>query len=494
MFNRPAISILLLLFFFQLRLDAQPCPVAWGPTEQISSTEASAFGPKIAVVGDTVHVVYHAGGVYYRRSADGGKTWGLQTELVSDDSMSGSLWKSPLAAFGSSVAFVWGNIRSSGVRSIKIIRSTDAGETWLEPQVLAVNEGTVSFDAPMVTMREDQIFVTMNRYVIPSYQYFMTRSFDGGVNWDSVRQITTFPESHGSLGDIGVTADRVVLTYERATQPSGREIWFMGSSDSGTTWSDEEIISEIDDYDGWEPNVAADGEGNVYITWQDVKYGSFGFTGTVLMRRSTDNGLTWGPEIRVSDPPSAVRSSLSVDRNVIHVVWDDERSGILTKTIQYRGSTDGGLTWCPEFTVGDTLEVVLGGFVASLEGAVHVTYSSSLASLGGADVFYRSGLCSVTSVNSSPGGSHSSSFQLWGNYPNPFNAQTTIVYEIPWRTHVRIGLFDLLGRELRVLADHIVEAGMQRVTVNADGLSSGVYYIGFFTETTEEMRPIVLIK
>jgi hypothetical protein len=83
---------------------------------------------------------------------------------------------------------------------------------------------------------------------------------------------------------------------------------------------------------------------------------------------------------------------------------------------------------------------------------------------------------------------------LWGNYPNPFNAQTTIVYEIPWRTHVRIGLFDLLGRELRVLADHIVEAGMQRVTVNADGLSSGVYYIGFFTETTEEMRPIVLIK
>jgi hypothetical protein len=80
------------LFFLFLphvsSLWAQPCPVTWDPTLQISNTQSSAFAPNIAVVGNTVHVVYLAGAVYYRRSTDGGESWGQQVELVPDDSMS----------------------------------------------------------------------------------------------------------------------------------------------------------------------------------------------------------------------------------------------------------------------------------------------------------------------------------------------------------------------------------------------------------------------
>jgi hypothetical protein len=253
------------------------------------------------------------------------------------------------------------------------------------------------------------------------------------------------------------------------------------------------VISTIDDYDGWEPDIAADGAGNVYISWQDVKYGAFGFTGTVLVRKSTDNGLTWEPEIRVSDLPSAERSSLSVEQDAVHVVWDDERSGILSRTIQYRGSTDGGLSWCPEYTVGDTLEVVTGGSVAAAEGMVHVAYSSYLYSVGDADVFYRSGIYSVTSVDPGLSGGPPS-FHLFSAYPNPFNSQTTVVFEVPERTHIRLSVFDLLGREVRVLAEGTFSAGVHRVAMEGGGHSTGVYYLELSTERGRMVRPIVLIK
>jgi hypothetical protein len=172
------------------------------------------------------------------RELDYTPPWGDEIELVPDDSTTGQLWNRPFAASGSNVSFVWGNLRSSGIRSIKIVRSTDAGETWLEPQVIAVNGESVSYSAPMVSMVDDDVFVTLNRQVLGgSYQYFMTRSYDDGVTWDSIRQITSYPESHGALGDLIAIQDHVFLTYERATPPSYREIWFMVSSDSGSTWS-----------------------------------------------------------------------------------------------------------------------------------------------------------------------------------------------------------------------------------------------------------------
>jgi Neuraminidase (sialidase) len=439
-------------------------------------------------------MVYLSGAMFYRRSTDGGETWGQQVELVPDDSMIGQVWNRPLAVSGQKVAFVWGNPGPGGsVQSIKIVRSTDGGETWLEPQVLALNQGTISYSSPMVSMTEDQIAVTINRYVSIYYQYFMTRSFDGGITWDSVRQITFLPESHGGLGDLTVTREFVFLTYERATPPSYREIWFMMSTDSGTTWSNEQALSIIDDYDGWEPNIDADDEGNVYVTWQDVKYGSLGFTGTVLMRKSTDNGQSWGPEIRISELPTAVRSSLAIDRNIIHAAWDDERNGFQDATTEYVGSSDGGLTWCPEVTLGGPLRRALSVAIGATFQRVFALWSSDRSVPDDtAHVYFRAGDIMTTTGRTTA--QLPNSLMLVSPYPNPFNGKTTIVFEIPERTLVRLSVLDLLGREVRVLANQVVEAGVHRFIMDAAGLSTGVYYLAFFTQEAKEVRPIVLVK
>jgi len=44
-----------------------------------------------------------------------------------------------------------------------------------------------------------------------------------------------------------------------------------------------------------------------------------------------------------------------------------------------------------------------------------------------------------------------SGFELHQNYPNPFNPTTTIEFSVPTKSHVKISVFDILGREVAVL-------------------------------------------
>jgi hypothetical protein len=86
-----------------------------------------------------------------------------------------------------------------------------------------------------------------------------------------------------------------------------------------------------------------------------------------------------------------------------------------------------------------------------------------------------------------------SDFLLFQNYPNPFNPSTVIDYSLPMSISVTLKLYDSLGRELATLVNERQSAGRHSVTVNANGLSSGVYYYrlqadGF--QQTKEMRVI----
>jgi hypothetical protein len=88
-----------------------------------------------------------------------------------------------------------------------------------------------------------------------------------------------------------------------------------------------------------------------------------------------------------------------------------------------------------------------------------------------------------------------STFNLEQNYPNPFNPSTKIRYGLPQRTHVRLELYDLLGRRVAVLVNAEQEAGYHQVTIDRAsitdsakrGHASGVYFYrlqaGGFVET-----------
>ena len=67
-------------------------------------------------------------------------------------------------------------------------------------------------------------------------------------------------------------------------------------------------------------------------------------------------------------------------------------------------------------------------------------------------------------------------FELLGNYPNPFNPSTTISFDLPQTAEVTIEIIDMLGRSVMTLPAKQMEAGAKRtVEVNASNLASGAY-------------------
>jgi hypothetical protein len=67
-------------------------------------------------------------------------------------------------------------------------------------------------------------------------------------------------------------------------------------------------------------------------------------------------------------------------------------------------------------------------------------------------------------------------FVLEQNYPNPFNPTTTIKFELPKSSQVRLSVYDMLGREVSLLVNEKREAGVHEVKFDASKLASGVYF------------------
>ncbi len=105
---------------------------------------------------------------------------------------------------------------------------------------------------------------------------------------------------------------------------------------------------------------------------------------------------------------------------------------------------------------------------------------------------YRSDGLWVVEMKSAP---LPSRMGIISTYPNPFNAQINITYEVPNETDVSLELFDLNGRLVTTLVEHRLTAG-SHTTQHWDGsaLTSGIYLIRLKSDTRTITRKIVLTK
>ncbi|MFB3131286.1 MAG: DUF4397 domain-containing protein, partial [Rhodothermales bacterium] len=78
-------------------------------------------------------------------------------------------------------------------------------------------------------------------------------------------------------------------------------------------------------------------------------------------------------------------------------------------------------------------------------------------------------------------------FELYGNYPNPFNPSTTISFDLPQTAEVTVEIIDMLGRSVWVLPVKQIEAGAARtLEVEASNLASGAYLYRLIAKTATE--------
>ena len=90
-------------------------------------------------------------------------------------------------------------------------------------------------------------------------------------------------------------------------------------------------------------------------------------------------------------------------------------------------------------------------------------------------------------------------YALHQNFPNPFNPSTTIRYDLPDDSYIRIAIYNILGQEIRVLVDGLEPAGFRSIRWHGKdnfnrNVSAGVYFLLMDSKDFTLRRKLILLK
>jgi len=90
-------------------------------------------------------------------------------------------------------------------------------------------------------------------------------------------------------------------------------------------------------------------------------------------------------------------------------------------------------------------------------------------------------------------------FQLYRNFPNPFNPVTTIQYRLTSKSFVNITVYDMLGKQIQTLVDKNCENGLHEISWNGrdqyrNPVSAGIYLYKMKVNNSVQTRKMILLK
>jgi hypothetical protein len=84
--------------------------------------------------------------------------------------------------------------------------------------------------------------------------------------------------------------------------------------------------------------------------------------------------------------------------------------------------------------------------------------------------------------------------KLVKNFPNPFNENTTIIYQLGSNDNIKIEIYDLLGSKLETLVNEKKNIGVYNTEWSGESVASGVYYCVLKTSKGIDVRKMMLLK
>ncbi len=297
---------------------------------RLTNNSVSSNPPSIGVNGNNVHVTWRqekTGGwslIYYKRSTNSGASWG--SEIKFDNPCSNSE-DSSIGVNGNNVHVVWEG--SWGGSQILYKRSTDNGANWGGATI--ITGSPKSAIDPSIGVNGNNIHVVWrdgrdgNRSKV-----FYKRSTDNGANWGSDTQLTV---SESISPAIGVSGNNLHVIGQRYYT-------YARSTNNGTNWDSEKGFDVA--WGSKSIAIAANGN-NVHVIWQKYIVDNW----EICYKKSTNNGASWGSKVRLTnDSSDSIHPSILVNGNDVHIVWIDGKAG--NHEVYYRKSTDNGSSWGSE--------------------------------------------------------------------------------------------------------------------------------------------------
>jgi len=305
--------------YFKRSLDAGS---TWESDIRLTDDAAFSALPSILVSNTTVHVAWYdtrAGmnnfEIYYKRSTDAGVTWGADTRLTYDPAIS---WYQSLALTDSILHVVWRETRD-GNYDIFYKRSTDQGLSWGADTNLTQAPG--SSETPCITASGNMLHVLwFDNRDGGAYEIYYKRSLDRGLTWEPDIRLTF--DSGVSFGPCAVARDSMVHVVWQDSRHGNWELYYIGSTDYGVTWSAEVRLTDAAETSE-APSVALSGS-NIHVTWWDNRDGNY----EIYYKISPDLGMTWHSDERLTvDGSWSQNPHIAAADSILHIIWKDGRAG-----------------------------------------------------------------------------------------------------------------------------------------------------------------------
>lgn len=239
--------------------------------------------------------------------------------------------------------------------------------------------------------------------------------------------------------------------------------------------------------------IAIDPSNNIYVTGSSQNssgtydYATLKYDGATL-------GLLWGPKIYHSANGNSLARAIVYDSaGFVYVTGSSVGSGTGYDfaTVRYMAS-NGTQQWIKTENGPASGNDYVSGIVSTGPFNVYVTGSMNFGAPTGLD-FYT--IRYTENLGIQPiGGEVPKKFSLSQNYPNPFNPSTSIKFDIPNSTQVKLVVYNVLGSEVSKLVDDYLVTGSYEVKWDASNVTSGIYFYKLFTDKFTETKKMMLVK
>jgi hypothetical protein len=439
--------------------------------------------------------------VYYKQSTDGGETWSGDIRLT-DNPLTDN--EPAIICNDNKVHTIW--VR--GGTDVYYRCSTDGGETWL-PEKRLYTGGLVQ--SPCIAVDGDTIYSAWVRILPgPPFPALLRRSFDGGETW--LDPINVAPPGYDTCGNCDLLIDgakRVHFFWTNSAWLSypDWELYTRKSTDFGNTWSYPPVLIDTNIYRiiSIEMEVATGPDANVlHIAWLGVYTGATFYD--LVYKRSSDAGETWnqyfdkwmGASWTPWGPPDVAVTNATGE---VHLVWEDKSSSPSDSgEILYNCSTDNGLTWGTDerLTYDDAISTIpsING-----DGSLYLIWSDTRD--GNYEIYYKKNTTGIEEKSKVQNLSAKS--QALEIYPNPFTGHIVIDYALNSR-HYRennnklpiLRVYDASGQLVKQF-NHLTNRQFNQVLWNGTDdaghrLPAGIYFVQIETDGYTDREKVILFR
>lgn len=377
-----------------------------------------------------------------------------------------------------------------------IIRTTNSGNNWT-----VLNSGITDYPIDDIFFINSRLgWALANDYLFQGS--FVLKTTNGGNTWSTSR-----------FYDTSVVITTIFFQDSLNGFFTGFSGYMFKTTDAGASWNECHIDTNFCSYLFRFP------KNRVNFLNQTTGYacgGHYDISGIIW--KTTDSGLNWFTYCVTPEPLFDIKA---INQNKIISSGGDFEFGAITST-----SYNGGTVWAYDtttfFGIGADLAfrtpselwlplMFAQSFALNLDsGSINSPWyyipapdSSSIYTAKFVTPTYGFGFGSfgtIVKYNTAVIGINNGQNEvpiksrLYQNFPNPFNPSTVISYYLAKQEFVKITLYDLVGKQIKVYAEGYRPAGSNNFRFHNFGLASGVYIYKIEAGDFVESRKMVLLK